>query len=115
MIAGRLTYRAAIDRDVSTGTDAWGGPLEPDFQPLHTALQCWTWSNSSRELVDGAKTAMIEDLRIMFARGADVAEGDVITAISDRAGTVIIPGRLKIEGTPQFKHTHIEASLQRIG
>ena len=44
-----------------------------------------------------------------------VTEGDVITAVSDRRGNVIIPGRLKVEGKPQFKHTHIEVALQRIG
>jgi len=59
--------------------------------------------------------AMIEDLRAMFSTGAGVTEGDVITAVSDRAGNVIIPGRLKVEGKPQFKHTHIEVALQRIG
>jgi hypothetical protein len=115
MIAQRLTMRAAIERDQATGEDAWGGKPAPQFETLHAALPCFAWSKASRELVDGGKTAMIEDVRAIFAKGADVAEGDVITAISDRNGTVLIPGRLKVEGPPQFKHTHIEAALQRIG
>lgn len=115
MIAQRLTMRAAVERDEATGTDAFGGPAEPDFVPLHAALPCFAYSKSSRELVDDRKTAMIEDLRIMIARDADLAAGDIITAISDRAGTTIIAGRLKVEGEPQFKHTHREAALQRIG
>ena len=115
MIAQRLTMRAAIERDQAAGEDAWGGKPAPDFVQLHAALPCFVYSNSSRELVDGAKTAMIEDLRAMFSTGAGVTEGDVITAVSDRAGNVIIPGRLKVEGKPQFKHTHIEVALQRIG
>jgi len=115
MIAQRLTMRAAIERDQATGKDAWGGKPAPQFETLHAALPCFAWSKASRELADGGKTAMIEDARVMFAKGADVAEGDVITAISDRKGTVLIPGRLKVEGPPQFKHTHIEAAIQRIG
>jgi hypothetical protein len=58
---------------------------------------------------------MIEDLRVMVSRTADLAEGDEITAVSDRNGNVLIPGRLKVEGPVQFKHTHREAALQRIG
>ncbi|MEO0589112.1 MAG: hypothetical protein AAFZ11_00980 [Pseudomonadota bacterium] len=114
MIAGRLTMRARVERNTATGLNAHGGPVAPVFTLLHQALPCFVWSNTSRERVDGAKTAMIEDMRAMFAKGADIAAGDVITAVSDREGTVIIPGRLKIEGKPQFKHTHIEAALQRI-
>ncbi|MEL7447111.1 MAG: hypothetical protein AAGK02_15090 [Pseudomonadota bacterium] len=115
MIAGRLTHRAEIERNQATGTDAWGGDIAPVFQQVHAALPCFAWSKQSRELVDGSKTAMIEDLRVMFALDADVQEADEIVAISDRAGTVVMQGRLKVEGRPQFKHNHIEAALQRIG
>lgn len=115
MIAGRLTMRARVERDTATGNDSWGGPVEPVFTVLHSALPCFVYSKSGRELVDGAKTAMIEDLRVMIARGADLAEGDVITAVTDRLGRQLIAGRLKIEGPVQFKHTHHEAALQRIG
>lgn len=114
MIAGRLTMRAAIERNQATGKDSWDNPLPPDFQPLAT-LPCFAWSNSSREAIDGNKTAMIEDARAMFALGADVNEDDEISAITDRRGNVTIPGRLKIEGPVQFKHTHLEAALKRIG
>lgn len=115
MIAGRLTHRARVERNTASGTDSWGGPVEPAFTVLHNALPCFVYSQSSRELVDGAKTAMIEDLRLMIALGADLAEGDEITGVTDRLGRVIVAGRLKVEGPVQFKHTHREAALQRIG
>lgn len=115
MIAGRLTMRASVERDQATGADAHNNPLPPDFQPLHSALPCFAWSPRSRETQDTIKTTRIEDLRAMFATDADLAAGDVITEIRDRSGSVIIPGRLKVEGAPQFKHNHIEAALQRIG
>jgi hypothetical protein len=115
MIAGRLTMRARVERNTASGTDSWNAPVAPVFTVLHIALPCFVYSKSSRELVDGAKTANIEDLRIMIARAADLAEGDVITSVTDRAGTEIIAGRMKVEGPVQFKHTHREAALQRIG
>jgi len=115
VIAGRLTHRARVERNTATGTDAWGGPAAPVFSVLHNALPCFFYSKAARELVDGAKTAMIEDARIMIALGADLREGDEITSITDRAGNELAEGRLKIEGPIQFKHNHREAALQRIG
>lgn len=115
MIAGRLTMRAAIERNSATGTDDWGNPVAPVMASIGDPLACFVWSKNSRELVDGNKTAMIEDMRAMFALTADVREGDEIASVTDRSGNQIIPGRLKIEGPVQRKHTHQEAALQRIG
>ncbi|ADZ70115.1 hypothetical protein [Polymorphum gilvum] len=114
MISGRLTMRAAVERNQASGTDAWGNPVAPDFQAIGT-LNCFVWSTSSREITDGEKTAMIEDIRALFPLGADIAEDDEIAAVTDRRGTVIVPGRLKVEGPVQHKHSHLEAALKRIG
>jgi len=114
VIAGRLTMRAHLERDEAAGTDAWGQPGAADFEPL-AVVRCFVWSNSSRELVDGGKTAMIEDMRAMFGLGADVIEGDEIASVTDSRGTELIAGRLKIEGPVQRKHNHLEAALKRIG
>ncbi|AEQ50754.1 hypothetical protein [Pelagibacterium halotolerans] len=113
MISGRLTMRAVVERNIEAATDPYGHPLPPDFQP-HGTFRCFAWSNQSRELVESEKTAMVEDMRAMFALGTDITENDEITAITDRAGTVIIPGRLRVEGKPQRKHTHLEVALKRI-
>lgn len=115
MISARLVHRASVERNVATGSDDWGDDAAPDFQPLHADLKCWAYSSSSRESVDANKTALIEDLRIMVALGADLAAGDEITEIRDRQGNVIVEGRLKVEGPVQHKHNHREAALQRIG
>ena len=115
MISGRLIHRARVERNTAVGEDAWGGPAAPVFTLLHESLPCFVYSNAARELVDGAKTAMIEDLRVMIALGSDLREGDEITGVTNRAGLEIIAGRLKVEGPVQFKHNHREAALQRIG
>ena len=113
MIAGRLTMRAVVQRNQSTGKDSWGQPLPAEWVTIGT-LRCFAWSNASRELVDGDKTAMVEDMRAMFRLGADLTENDEITAITDARGNVLIPGRLKVEGPVQRKHTHLEAALKRL-
>lgn len=115
MIGGRLTMRAAVERDQAVATDAWGGKVAPDFQSIGDPLPCFVYSKSGREVVDGDKTAVIEDLRVMFARGADVQPDDEIAQVTDARGNVLIAGRLKVDGPVQFKHNHVEAALERVG
>lgn len=115
MIAGRLTMLAVLERNIAVATDSWGQPVAPDFQPAGNPLPCFVYSNSSRELIDGQKIAPIEDLRAMFALSADVRVDDEIASVTDRQGAEIIPGRLKVMGPVQRKHTHLECDLQRIG
>lgn len=114
MISGRLTMRAAIERDTATANDSWGGPVAPNFVSTGEPLHCFAWSTSSSQSIDGSKTAEIEHFRAMFALGADVKPGDVITSITDRRGVEIIPGRLLVEPPVQRKHSHLEATMRRI-
>lgn len=113
MIGGRLTMRAVVERNTAVGKDTWGQPVAPGWTVIGT-VRCFVWSNQSRELVDGDKTAMIEDMRALFSLGADITEDDQISAVTDAQGNVIIPGRLRVEGPVQRKHTHREAALKRI-
>lgn len=113
MIGGRLTMRAHVERAVSPGRDRWNNPLPGAFAPL-AVLRCFIWSTSSRKIVDGDKTAMVEDVRGMFELAADLTEGDEIAQVADRRGKVLIAGRLRVEGPVQRKHTHLEAALRRI-
>lgn len=114
MSRARMTMRAQIERNAEAGTDDYGHPLPADFQPLHAALPCFVWSRQGREAVDGDKTALVEDLRAMFPKAADVAERDEIVAVKDRRGNVLFGGRLRIDAPPQFKHRHVEAALKRV-
>lgn len=114
MISGRLTMRAVMLRNTAAGTDPRGHQLPPVWTANGT-LRCFVWSNASREAVDGDKTAMIEDMRGLFALGSDIDEGDRVSAVTDKAGTVLIAGPMEVEGPVQRKHTHLEAALKRVG
>jgi hypothetical protein len=115
MIAGRLTMRAAVERNQATGKDGWGQPGAADFASTGDPLPCFVWSEQMAELVDGRKTALIGDFRALFALDADLAERDEIASVTDRQGVEIIAGRLRVEGPVERKHTHLEATLKRIG
>lgn len=114
-ISGRLTMRAQVERDRAAGSDGWGQRPAPDFQPVGEPLPCFVWSVSSRADVTAERSASVEQLRGLFPAGADLQDRDELASVTDRAGTVLHHGRLRVEGRPQFKHTHLEADLRGIG
>lgn len=115
MIGGRFTMRALLERKPVGANDSWGQPGAADAVSTGDPLPCFVYSNATRQIEDGKTIAPIEDLRIMFALDADVRDDDEIASVTDRRGVTIIAGRLKVIGPVQFKHTHHEAALRRIG
>ena len=114
MIGQRLTMLALIERNTASGAGNWGQPPEPVFTP-HATLACFAWSPDARDVTDGKKVAGATDVRVMFPLGADVRDQDEIAQITSKAGTTLFAGRLRVDGPVQFKHTHLEANLKRIG
>lgn len=82
-----MTHRAAITRDTSSGTDDWGRPIPPTFTALAT-VACRAWSKTRKEVRDDGKEVVIEDLRALFPKSADIQTGDRVT-INDRLGALI--------------------------
>lgn len=115
MIGGRLTMRAQVQRNQATANDGWGGPVAADFVDHGVPVACFIWSPSARKVQDGEKTAEIEQLRGMFALGADIEAEDRLASVTDRQDNELIAGPLRIMGPIQRKHTHREAALERIG
>ncbi|MCQ4575415.1 MAG: head-tail adaptor protein [Candidatus Brocadiales bacterium] len=108
----RMTLRADVERNQETGVDGTNQPLKPDWQALAT-VACWVYSKARREVVDGKKVAVVEDLRAMVPLSTDITEKDKIAQIIDRSGNVIYAGPLGIESV-QRKHTHLELMLKAV-
>lgn len=104
--------RADVERNTASGADPFGLPVKPVFTVLAT-LPCFVYSKARREVVDGDKSAQVEDLRALFPLRADLKEGDEISPIKDRLGVVILSGRFQVEAI-QRKHDHVEVSLLRV-
>jgi hypothetical protein len=107
-----MTMRAVVERNTASGTDAHGHPVAPVFT-AHATLPCFVWSRQRREAVDGAKTALVEDMRGIFPLAADIAEADEIASVTDRRGVELLSGRVRIDAI-QRKHRHLEAALKRV-
>lgn len=115
MIAGRLTMRAQVMRNAATAKDGWGNPVAPALAAVGGPVACFIYAKTARELVDDSKSALVEDVRGLFALDADLEAGDQLVNVTDRRGVVLYPGPFKVEGPVQHKHSHREANLQRIG
>lgn len=114
MIGRRLTMIAHVERNGVTGKDAWNMPLAPDFQP-HAEVPCFAWvPKAGVDIVDGVKVASQQDVRMMFALGIDIKASDEIAKITDRRGTLLFAGRLRVEGQIDYKHNHHEVALVRV-
>lgn len=59
------------------------------------------------------KTLLIEEERVTVPPTASIQEGDLLDAITDRAGTVQVAGPLRI-GPVVIRATHREAQLLRV-
>lgn len=115
MIGQRLTMIAYVERNTATGKDAWNAPNAPAFTPL-AEVPCFAYSKSGRDVVDGKKDVVVQDMRMMIALGADVREGDQVAKVTDRspARKILFEGPMRIEGAVEYKHNHQEAALVRV-
>jgi len=70
-----MTHRATIERDTSAGTDGWGRPIPPVFTTQTNAIACRAWSKSRKHVDDSGKEVLIEDIRALFPKDADIQTG----------------------------------------
>ena len=83
-----MTPRAVVSRDTSSGTDDWGRPIPPAFTVQADSIPCRAWSKSRKEVRDDGKEVLIEDIRALFPKDADIQTGDRVT-INDRLDNLV--------------------------
>ena len=107
----QMIHRCTLERDAAHGTpDGYGLPSEPDWQPLLASVPCRLWSTAERELIDGKKSTVIEDLRLLVPMATDVTERDRVNGVTDRLGNPVRQGAMGITAV-LGKHDHLELVL----
>lgn len=94
-------HTVTIQRDTETGTDAWGNPLPPVWAEHLAGIACLGFirpvsSEQARELIDGGKTALIEERRVLVALGTDVTTDDRLDDVIDSDSAVVLAGPMGI-------------------
>lgn len=113
----QMKQRADLERAAAGNADAWGHAPVPAWEALAADKPCLAWSTAKREVVGtgtNAKTAVVEDIRLMVPLGTDVTEKDRVRKVKDRAGTTILDGPFGIASV-QVRRTHLELALSKAG
>lgn len=106
-----MTHRADIQQNTATAVDDYGNPVPPVWE-THSTMPCRAYTKVRKEVVDGDKIVLVEDLKALFSLNSGVSESYRIANITDRLGTVLFSGPLDIL-TVQRRGNHLEASLDR--
>lgn len=105
--------RAALERNTALGTpDDYGNPSPAAWAALAT-VPAWIWTTTDREVINGQKTAVVEDTRMIVPKGTDVTAKDRVNGVVDRRGTTIRPGVWLIESVVN-RRDHLELALRGI-
>lgn len=106
-----MTLRCQVERDAA-GVDVEGNPAAANWQQHIASLACRFWNTTSeREIADGDRIVVGEDLRLLVPVGTDVLERDRVVNVVDRLGASILPGALNIRAVVRRTH-HLELTLQ---
>lgn len=88
----RMTHRALVERNTSTGVDGYNQPLPPTWETHITAQPCYLFTPSAGapgEILDEDKGAVVGGHRLLVPLGTDVTEGDRINGVTDRRGQTV--------------------------
>lgn len=116
-----LRHRAVVERNVEGGLSPTRQLLPPRFEQLHSALPCHFWEvetlpgQSATSLRLGPNTdVVVEGLRMLVRRDADVDVGDEVPAVTVAVGgTVITDQRMRVVRR-LWRSTHRELGLELI-
>jgi len=123
----RMTMRARVQQLTDTAggpgplapVDDWGNP-EPvptpgllQWETKLDALPCWLWTTIENELVGPNETKVVERMRMIVPRTADLLEKDRIWDVTDRLGKMIRPGPLGIRSVVNHRD-HQELDLVEV-
>jgi len=107
-----MTMRAVVER-ASYALDPWGLPGLPTWNSHIASLACYSWANTGKEIIDGDKTAVMTDRRMIVPLGTDIVEDDRITDVEDRLGVSIFPHLMRIEAVLR-REDHIELTIEDV-
>lgn len=108
-----MTMRALVERDTQVATDAYGHKAVPSWTSHIASLACRMWFEVERHILDGDKTAALEDRKVIVPKGTDIKPGDRIANVKDRRGNIVFTGPAIIDAVGT-RRDHIVVSLLEV-
>lgn len=97
----------------SSTTDDFGLPAEPSWETTASDVPCYAWSETKRDIQDGGKHVIQEDLKAMIPRGQPIQDEWRLTSVTDRLGVEIFDGPLLIESIT-VREDHLLLMLRKV-
>jgi hypothetical protein len=108
-----MTMRATVQRNTPAGTDGFGGPGAAVWANNLASQRCWSWAEKEREVIDGTKSVLLADHKMIVPLGTDITEDDRVTAIQDRLGANIIANTMRIHSVLR-RANHLVCTLEEV-
>lgn len=111
----RMTMRAVVQYNSTTGTDDLGQPEKPTWSTTSDAkAPCWAWHKMVREVIGLDKIALVQTLRIITMAKNGITTDHRIRQIEDRDGDILFDGPFVIDGDPERRRSHYEYTLRAV-
>ena len=98
---------------MQTNRDPFGGKGAPDWRSHVDNLPCFIWQTAGREVTDGEKVVTVDDRRMIVPLGTDVVATDRIASVTDRQGTELYAGPMRIESVAR-RSDHLELLIEAV-
>lgn len=98
-VRSRMTHRAVVERNTSTGVDDHNQPLPPTWTTHIAAQACYLYTPSGGapgEILDEDKGAVVGGHRLLVPLSADITEGDRINGVTDRRGQTVNASKFNV-------------------
>lgn len=108
-----MTMRAKIERDYATGTDPYNNKVSPTWEVAHEFLPCYLYTGRAREVIDGQKTVLIAEHKMLVPLDTDITEADRVVSIKNRATTELLGQTMGITAIIR-RNGHLEVVLEAV-
>jgi hypothetical protein len=113
MIRSLFRHRCTIERDAAD-EDEFGAEVAADWQPHLEEQPCRFWMvrpQGEIENVSSSRTVAVEEIQLAVPAGTDVTTADRIAVVTNRLGTTLMDGPLRIDSVT-VKSKFLQLSLR---
>lgn len=111
-LASVLPDRCTVERDASQegGTDPFGHPLPPAWEPYLADLPCSLWAPGDADPSEDPVERHHIPFRLAVPAGTDLRPTDRVVSVLDAAGLEVLDRPARVDSVTPFP-THVEATL----
>lgn len=114
-IRSGMTMRAWLERDENRDVDEYNQREPPSWRPLGPSVPCRAWAGpvGGKHAVQAGEMLLVADLPgAVFPAGTDVAAGDLVRLVTDRAGASVFAEKMLVDYVA-LRGGCVEARLRR--